>query len=128
MGSSCPSHIAQPFGAKLKLMMRISDRKGSAIVRTPPTPVRGRTVWPFSERRVLRLRACRASCISAAGGHGVAGQDSRDGVAVRQEGLNRSVVVVRTRVAGQPDRCELRLAHSQVYAAIGLVGRVGEAV
>ena len=31
MGSSCPLHSAQPRGAKLKDMSRISERKGSAM-------------------------------------------------------------------------------------------------
>src|SRR5687768_13894847 len=31
MGRSCPLHNAQPFGAKTKLMMRISERNGSAM-------------------------------------------------------------------------------------------------
>jgi hypothetical protein len=35
MGKSCPLHVAQPFGAKLKLKILISDKNGSAIVATP---------------------------------------------------------------------------------------------
>jgi hypothetical protein len=31
IGSSCPLHSAQPFGAKVKLMILISDKNGSAI-------------------------------------------------------------------------------------------------
>src|SRR3954454_12745873 len=31
MGNSCPSHSAQPLGGKTKLMIRISERNGSAI-------------------------------------------------------------------------------------------------
>src|SRR5436853_7261451 len=32
MGNNCPSQSAQPFGGKLNDIMRISERKGSAIV------------------------------------------------------------------------------------------------
>src|SRR5438093_1382262 len=32
IGNSCPLHSAQPFGAKTKLMILISDRNGSAIL------------------------------------------------------------------------------------------------
>jgi hypothetical protein len=31
MGKNCPLHNAQPRGAKLKLMILISDKKGSAM-------------------------------------------------------------------------------------------------
>jgi hypothetical protein len=35
MGKNCPLHNAQPFGAKAKLMILISDRNGSAMIFTP---------------------------------------------------------------------------------------------
>src|SRR3982751_885540 len=36
MGRSCPSQRAQPFGGKTKLMIRTSDKNGSAISSLPP--------------------------------------------------------------------------------------------
>jgi hypothetical protein len=35
MGKNCPLQKAQPFGAKLKLTIRISDKNGSAINFSP---------------------------------------------------------------------------------------------
>src|SRR3990172_9999168 len=108
-------------------MMRISDKKGSAMVRTPVGLFRGETsrFLPFCV--VLRQRAGRAADVSAAASsHRVARQDRSDRVAVRprEEVLHRGIVVVRAAIAGQPHRGDLPLAHAQVHAAIGFNGRI----
>jgi hypothetical protein len=35
MGNNCPLHTAQPFGAKLKLKILISERNGSGMGISP---------------------------------------------------------------------------------------------
>src|SRR5215216_1279122 len=46
MGRSCPLHNAHPFGGKLKLMILISDKNGSAMLLPP--------LWVFAETTVCR--------------------------------------------------------------------------
>src|SRR5215216_5856120 len=46
MGRNCPLHNAHPFGAKLKLMILISDKNGSAMLLPP--------WWVVAETKVCR--------------------------------------------------------------------------
>src|SRR5580692_1816116 len=55
MGRSCPLHSAQPFGGKLKDIIRISDRNGVDMASTPGV-ARRRRRKPATEWSRLRAR------------------------------------------------------------------------